>query len=220
MQKHVARRPHLAISSGFVLTMILCLPILLVAQRRVPISENERNERDLAEREWLLRTIGKFKKKDLEVGPATINLQQVKRDFEGMQLANNDILVALASNRPLDPKQISNDTARIRRFASALKNQLSLPTPEEGKTSKEQIVFEGPLRATLLHLDAFIASFVSNPIFKTTGRVVDARHSVQARRDLENIIDLSDKIRKTTAQASKIRVDSSSKSGDHPKPPF
>jgi hypothetical protein len=202
MQKHVARRSHLAISIGFTLTLILCLPVLLVAQRRIPISENERNERDLAEREWLLRTIGKFKKKDLEVGGASINLQQVKRDFEGMQLANNDILVALASNRPLDPKQISNDTARIRRFATALKNQLSLPVPEGDKTRKV-FVFEGPLRATLLHLDAFIASFVSNPIFKTTGHVVDARHSVQARRDLDNIIDLSDRIRKTTAQRQK-----------------
>jgi len=203
MQKHVARRPHLAISIGFALTLILCLPILIVAQRGRPISENERNERDLAEREWLLRTIGKFKKKDLEVGGSSINLQQVKKDFEGMQLANNDILVALASNRPLDPKQISNDTARIRRFAIALKSQLSLPLPEEDKISKVQFVFDGPLRANLLKLDAFIASFVSNPVFKTTGHVVDAKYSVQARRDLDNIIDLSDRIRKTTAQSQK-----------------
>ncbi|HYJ88688.1 MAG TPA: hypothetical protein VEW46_21660 [Pyrinomonadaceae bacterium] len=203
MHKHVARGPHLAISIGFALTLILCLPILLVAQRRIPISENERNERDLAEREWLLRTIGKFKKKDLEVGGQSINLQQVKKDFEGMQLANNDILVALASNRPLDPKQISNNTSRIRRFATALKNQLSLPVPDEDKTSKEQSVFEGPLRATLLHLDASIARFVSNPIFKSTGHVVDAQHSVKASRDLDNIINLSDRIRKTTAQRQK-----------------
>ena len=203
MQKHVARRPHLAMSIGFALTLILCLPILLVAQRRVPISENERNERDLAEREWLLRTIGKFKKKDLEVGGSSINLQQVKKDFEGMQLANNDILVALASNRPLDTKQISNDTARIRRFATALKSQLSLPVPEEDKISKVQFVSAGPLRANLLKLDAFIASFVSNPVFKTTGHVVDALHSVQARRDLDNIIVLSDRIRKTTAEIQK-----------------
>ncbi len=203
MQKHVARRPHLAISIGFALTLILGLPMLLAAQRRIPISEQERNERDLAEREWLLRTIGKFKKKDLEVGGASINLQQVKRDFEGMQLANNNILIALASNRPLDPKQISNDTARIRRFATALKSQLSLPVPEEDKTRKVEFVSEGPLRASLLHLDAFIARFVSNPIFKTTGHVVDAQHSVQARRDLDNIIDLSDRIRKTTGQRQK-----------------
>ena len=203
MQKHVARTPHLAISIGFALTMILCLPILLVAQRGRPISENERNERDLAEREWLLRTIGKFKKKDLETGGASINLQQVKKDFEGMQLANNNILIALASNRPLDPKQISSDTSKIRRFASALKAQLSLPLPEEDKTSKVEFVREGPLRANLLHLDAFIAGFVSNPIFKTTGHVVDAQHSVQARRDLDNIIDLSDRIRKSIAQRQK-----------------
>lgn len=203
MQKHLARRSHLAVCIGFALTLIVCLPMLLAAQRRIPVSEQERIERDLAEREFSLRTLGKFKKKDLEVGPATINLQQVKRDFEGLQLANNDILIALASNRPLDPKQILADTSKIRRFAGALKTQLSLPAPEDDKTNKGQLIFQGPLRATLLKLDAFIASFVNNPIFKTTVHIVDAHHSVQARRDLDSIIDLSDKIKKTTTQPQK-----------------
>ena len=167
----------------------------------------QRKERDLAERQFLLRTLGKFKK-DREVSPATINLQQVKKNFEGMQLANIDILNALASNRPLDHKQISADTSKIRRFASGLKTQLSLPAPD--KANKGQLVLQEPLRATLLHLDAFIASFVNNPIFDNAGYVLDARHAVQASRDLDNIINLSDKIinlsdriRKTTAQRQK-----------------
>jgi hypothetical protein len=182
--------------------------------------EEQRKERDLAERVFLLRNLGKSKNKDPEVSPATINLQQVKRDFEGMQLANIDILNALASNRPLNHKQISADTSKIKRFASGLKSQLSLPAPERHEANKGQLILQEPLRATLLQLDAFIVSFVNNPIFENAGFVLNVRHSVQARRDLDNIIDLSDRIRKTTAQTSKIRVDSSGNSGDQRKPPF
>lgn len=195
MQEHRAgMSAHVAIFLALASTLIVGLCIPLHAQRRT--TEQERNERDLAEREYLLRTLGKFKKKDLEVGPATINLQQVKKPFEGMQLANNNILVALASNRPLNHKQILADTSKIRRFAGALKTQLSLPASDEDKTSKEKTrPLEESLRATLLQLDALIVSFVKNPIFKNTG-LVDVQHSVQAGRDLNDIIDLSDKIRK------------------------
>jgi hypothetical protein len=163
----------------------------------------QRKERDLAERQFLLRTLGKFKKEGQEVSPATINLLQVKKNFEGMQLANIDILNALASNRPLDHKQISADTSKIKRFASGLKTQLSLPVPERDEANNRQLMMQEPLRATLLQLDAFIASFVNNPIFENAGFVIDVRHSVQARRDLDNIIDISDRIRKTTAQRQK-----------------
>jgi len=202
MQNYRARVAHLAICIGFALTLILCLPTQLHAQRR--ISEQDRNERDLADREFSLRTLGKFKKEDLEVGPATINLKRVKKDYEGMQLANNNILVALASKRPLDPKQISEDTSKIRRFAGALKNQLSLPAPDTDKTSKERNgPLQEPLRDALLHLDAFIVSFVTNPLFKNNGLVLDASHGVQASRDLENIIDLCDRIKKLPLNVKK-----------------
>lgn len=202
MQHDRARAVHLAICIGFALTLILCLPGQLHAQRR--ISEQERNESDLADREFSLRTLGKFKKEDLEVGPATINLKQVKKDFEGMQLANNNILVALASKRPLDPKQISEDTSKIRRFAGSLKTQLSLPAPDADKTRKERNEpLQEPLRDALLHLDAFIVRFVTNPIFKSNGLVVDASHGVQARRDLDDIIDMCDRIRKLPLSVKK-----------------
>ncbi|MDQ5845747.1 MAG: hypothetical protein M3539_10690 [Acidobacteriota bacterium] len=187
-----------------VFTLILCLSIPLHAQRRI-ISEQERNERDLAEREFLLRTLGKFKKKDLEVGPREMDLQQIKKDFEGLQLANNSVLRALASKHALDHRQISTDVSNIRRRASGLKAQLSLPPTDSEKNRKHNEPLDQPLRAALLNLDAFVISFVSNPIFKDSAVVVDVSHSAQARRDLENIIDLSERIRKSLAQRDRTQ---------------
>lgn len=184
--------------SAFALTVCLSLP--LQAQRRIPMSENERNERDLADREFLLRTLGKFKKVDLEVGPRTLDLPKIKRDFEGLQLANNNILSALASKRQLDNKQIGVDVSNIRRRASSLKSNLSLPETDAEKIDRHNGPLAQPLPQALLDLDKFIVSFVSNPIFKSSGVVVDVTHSAQARRDLESIIDLSERIRRHVTQ--------------------
>lgn len=189
---------------AFALTVCLSLP--LQAQRRIPMSENERNERDLADREFLLRTLGKFKKVDLEVGPRTLDLPRIKRDFEGLQVANNNILRALASRRPLDNRQIGVDVSNIRRRASSLKSQLALPETDSDKDFRTNGPLDRPLPKALLHLDAFIVNFVSNPIFKSSGVVVDVTHSGQARRDLEQIIDLSERIRKHVAQIQAQKV--------------
>lgn len=193
-------RVHFLILMVSAFTLILCLSSPLHAQRRVPISENERNERDLAEREFLLRTLGKFKKIDLEVGPRTLDLPRIKRDFEGLQLANNNILSALASKRPLDNRQIGIDVSNIRRRASSLKSQLALPETDSEKHERSNGPLDQPLGKALLNLDAFIVSFVSNPVFKGSGVVVDVNHSNQVRRDLENIIDLSGRIKKHVTQ--------------------
>ena len=53
----------------------------------------------------------------------------------------------------------------------------------------------GQLKASLVALDRLIVSFVSNPGFRSVG-VVDPRWSVGARRDLEEIIELSARLKK------------------------
>lgn len=200
-----ATRAHFLLLTVSACTLVLCLPSPLHAQRRVPISENERNERDLADREFSLRTLGKFKKVDLEVGPRTLDLPRIKRDFEGLQLANNSILSALASKRPLDNRQIGVDVSNIRRRASSLKSQLALPETDSETDVRPNGPLDQPLGKALLNLDAYIVSFVSNPVFKSSGVVVDVNHSIQVRRDLENIIVLSERIRKHVNQLNQAQ---------------
>ena len=186
-----------------ILGVAACLSVSTHAQRRVPISENERNERDLAEREFLLRTLGKFKKKDLEVGQRPINLQQLKRDFEGLQLANNKILAVLSAKRSITYAEVGADVAAIRRRASALKAQLLLPTSDTNADQPNQQREIGSsdetLKNVLLQLDSLIVRFVNNPIFKASGMVVDVQYSAQAYNDLNDMIHLCDRIKKSAA---------------------
>jgi hypothetical protein len=205
MHEHLVRMAaHLIGSMAAALTLTVFLSCQLQAQRRIPMTEQERTERDLTEREYRLHTIGKVKRKDLEVGAIPAEWKEIKKNFEEMQVANNNILRALASKLPLDHRQISADVSAIRRRASSLKVQLSLPADSE-KNRKHDEPLDQPLRAALLKLDALIVSFVSNPIFKNTTAVVDVSYSVQARRDLENIIDLSERIRKNAAQLDRTQ---------------
>lgn len=197
MKKSTATFPLLCFVAA--LLVLVTVPASATAQRRI-LTEQERMDRDLAEREFSLRTLGKFKKKDLEVGPRPINLQQVKKDFEGMQIANNSILSAIANKQPLDSDQIKADVSRIRSKASSLKAQLSLPKPQEEKHSNG-LPLDQPLKTALLQLDVFITRFVNNPVFKSKPIVVDANHSVQASRDLDEIIDLSGRIRRSAELA-------------------
>ena len=51
----------------------------------------------------------------------------------------------------------------------------------------------------MIHLGTLVYSFIDNPFFKEIS-VVDAQLTVKARRDLEDIITLSEQIRKSGEQ--------------------
>ncbi|MEJ7618203.1 MAG: hypothetical protein WKF30_14845, partial [Pyrinomonadaceae bacterium] len=58
------------------------------------------------------------------------------------------------------------------------------------------------LKSALSSLDKLIVSFVTNRIFKYTN-TIDLKLSVQAKSDLENIIDLSGQVSKNAEKMQK-----------------
>lgn len=80
--------------------------------------------------------------------------------------------------------------------------------PESAKSDKreEKSPTEG-LKAQLARLDRLIRSFVTNPVF-TEASVVNAELAARARGDLDQIVDLSDTIRKKAAELNKAKVSS------------
>jgi hypothetical protein len=195
----------LALSSALIL--IFATPLFAQVTRGVPReSEAERNERILAEREWLLRSIGKAKKKDVQVEPQRLTLAQVKEDYEGIQVANNSILKMMYTSRELDRKLIANSTLEIKKHASRLKAFLtSLELVGEDKRRRRELpeldlVY---LKSSLLVLDASIVRMVGNPIFKNIDKVVDVESSRKARDELENIIEFSERIRRSVERSMK-----------------
>jgi hypothetical protein len=125
-------------------------------------------------------------------------LTEVKEDFWRIQLANDDLNSSLSSQAPIDSRLISKTAAEIRTRAKRLKENLALPRPEkESKSQKAPAAAD--LRSSIATLSKLIDSFVSNPMLSQK-HVVDASLSLQASRNLENIISLSGEIKKTAAK--------------------
>jgi hypothetical protein len=73
-----------------------------------------------------------------------------------------------------------------------------LPSAEnDGKSQKpqEEDVSDERIQMALLLLTKHIRSFVTNPLFESSG-AIDIKLSTIASRDLKKIIELSDQIRK------------------------
>ena len=64
------------------------------------------------------------------------------------------------------------------------------------------VIEPGQLKASLAALDRLVVSFVSNPGFRSV-KVIDPQWSARARSDLEGIIGLSGRLKKSCEQLHK-----------------
>lgn len=167
---------------------------------------DDRNERLLADRMWALRNIGKVKRKDIELAGARLTLGQIKEDYEGIQVANNNILRMIATGKELDQQVITISTSEIKKRASRLKSYLTaLEAAEEDKGRKKEMTELEPsrLKTSLLLLDASILRVIENPIFQHIDKVVDVESSKKARNDLDTVIELSERIKRSVERSMK-----------------
>jgi len=136
-------------------------------------------------------------------------LAEFRADFLSLQIANNELFKSVSSAGPLDLKVVAKSAAEIRRLSKRLKTNLIIPkTKEAAKDSKVDV---GPrverLRSSLVTLDSLILDFVSNPVFESA-KVVDIPLSIKARRHLEEIIELSGQIKKSSEKLTQATVKS------------
>jgi hypothetical protein len=162
-------------------------------------------DRDLAAREWQLRNIGKVKRVDVDVVPPQVPLGKVKEDYEGIQQANNDILIMFSAGKEIDYKMLGDAANDIRKRAGRLRSYLItlelVPDKERKRSLSEIEVAE--MKPALRTLDASIVSLIRSPVFKEFGKVVDLESSTKALNDLDNIIDLSERIKRSIDRSLK-----------------
>jgi len=127
-----------------------------------------------------------------------IIMAQIKEDFLQIQIINDDLKLQA------DMKSVARSAAEINRRARRLKDNLSLP--EASATSASRAAGtdndRDQLRSLLSSLSNSINVFVENPVFESS-KVIDARLSEQAGRDLRQIIELSKGIRKSSERLSR-----------------
>ncbi|MGH9969344.1 MAG: hypothetical protein ACREBG_16305 [Pyrinomonadaceae bacterium] len=122
---------------------------------------------------------------------------QVTEDFGRIQSIYNDILRTITSGKTLDQTFVSESLSGINKCAGRLKSNLALPqSKEKSKNEDTRRDKDEQLKAPLTALLNHISNFVTNPLFESTG-VLDIELSTRASRDLNEIIELSNSIRKS-----------------------
>ncbi len=189
-------------------TMIFVLAVVsTVTAQSARDVEREENERDLALRSWNLKILQLQHEKESRGRPKPQQaLAQLQEDFSHLQIANRDLLRAALSNNALDPRFVSKSVAEIRKRAERLNLNLALPESEKNGQASPTIieVSAQQLKPSVLKLGRLIFSFIDNPFFKEAS-VVDTQMTTKARRDLEDIIELSRQIKKNSEQLGKQR---------------
>ena len=160
----------------------------------------------IRERQIVMAEMEKEAAKPTDERKPALPLEQIAEDFERIQAVNNRMMAAVMRVESPDYRLVSDSTAEIRKRAARLKSNLPLPEPGEkegGKTTEYKSPEDtAQLKAALLRLDGALMSFVKSPVFKNPD-VVNADDASRARRDLEDVIELSRLLNKDAERLSK-----------------
>lgn len=189
--------------------LVLVLPSSLQAQQRNPVDVfNAERARQRAEAEVrrALEDIRENSKKK----PATDQRQrlaliaQIKEDFNLIQVLNNEMIRTAFTDRTMDYDILSEKASDIKRRATRLKSSIKFYDDKEERKSLriQDAADDKQLKATLVVLRQLIGRFVNSPVFRNPG-VLDIQSSAKANRDLQDIIELSDNIRKNARKLDK-----------------
>jgi hypothetical protein len=132
-------------------------------------------------------------------------MAEVNDDLKQLNALNGNISThAAATAQPLNYQSILADVTEIKKRSTRLRTDLALP--QAGKDEKRdnyKDAEKGELQPALAGLNQLLDSFLHNPIFGDTG-AVDKQLAAKARRDLEDIVVLSEKVRKNAEKRSKL----------------
>ena len=120
-------------------------------------------------------------------------LAGVNEDFARLKAVNEEV----AARRTDDYKALAEAMAEVRKRALRLKSSLLFPAPDKDEKRQQVLdgIDQGGLQPALSALNDLVISFTTNPVLKGNSGV-DPQLASKARRDLEGIIELSEKIRK------------------------
>jgi hypothetical protein len=176
-------------------------PLCLGQQRRPDSTQRELQrtlERDLMFRE-MEQTAARRPAPRPSRQPA---FTQISEDFERIQVVNHTLALTVASGDALDFKQVAQAVSEIKRRAGRLKENLILPGSVEARPKSSDVIEPGQLKESLAALDRLVIGFVRNPGFRSV-KVIDTQWAVKARGDLEEIIELSGRLKKSCEQLHK-----------------
>lgn len=183
-------------------TVLLCVLLSVFAaavtarsQGAYPGPAARENDRSMDEYD---RTLNRMKNDAKAAGERRRNLfPQINEDFQRIQVIHNEIVRMLQPDKGLNYDRLADLTADMKKRGARLRQNLALPEPDKtvAERAPSEAIDDVHLKTTIADLHDVVVSFVANPIFKNLG-VVDAKVVDAATKDLNNLIDLSDEIKK------------------------
>ena len=172
------------------------LPAITLPQQRDRERDRDSDEADITRRSFNLRMLHIMAK---QKGPRKKNpqlaLAQLQEDFVRIQILNKPLGLAALGSGNLDLKFVTKSATEINKRAERLKENLALPIPvQSGEPIKEYRVENAShLKVPIVDLARLILDFTDNPFFKEAG-VLETQQAERARRDLDEIIRISEEI--------------------------
>jgi predicted flap endonuclease-1-like 5' DNA nuclease len=150
------------------------------------------------EREMTLELIERYHRSGEQREPR-LALAQIREDFVRLQVVNNELAQAVAGGGRLDLKLVAKSASEIKKRAERIKENLALPEEDGGEKSPAVSTPADPeqLRTALSRLDGIILRF-ANELHAKGVRRFDAQASARLRLDLEAIIGLSGRVKKSS----------------------
>lgn len=152
---------------------------------------------EMTQRELQLNRVGADSRQPNDPKRSQAMMEQVGEDFQRILTLHNEIVRAIAGDRSLSYEFISDAMGEIRKRSSRLQSSLKLQRPEPTEENRVAVPdVEGlETKDELILLCKQIEMFIRNPIIETPG-TVDAQQLEKARRDLDNVVQLSGYIKK------------------------
>ena len=178
---------------------LFCIPLLLIlapnSNGQFPVRPSTGGQ-DIQSREWALGHMRQEARTQYDQR-RRLALAALQDDFRKLQIVNNELMKRMFlgseySTQKITQKEVTSSLNEIKKVAERLRTNLPIPRSE---TDKDRNSYDVTLSPGLLMLDKAVMSFVENPLFKQP-RVYDSEMANRAGKDLNEIVSLSEFLRK------------------------
>jgi hypothetical protein len=135
----------------------------------------------------------------------SLPLALIDEDLGYLQSAVGYLSHEASRDGALDLRSVGKTASEVRKRAGRLRDGLALPHSQEGARRREErvVVDEGQLREALRGLSELLADAVRSPALR--GYLLDPAMSAETWRDLDEIVELSDRIKTGSETLVKTR---------------
>ena len=198
-----ARLTWAAVSAGLLTIASISAEAQHPAQPADTTNPDRVQAQEQSRREMELRNLGAPAEMSKDPRRVQEIASEIQQDFQRILVLHNELARYILSNKPLDYAFVSDASGEIRKRASHLQKTLALSLPDEEQKRERNTDFaDERFKDSVATLCSEIKSFVTNPVIEKPG-TVNAAQLIQARRDLQGIIDLSASLKKTADRLKK-----------------